>query len=62
MTPTHPSRSALSHPSRFHVDHVIPLRHPLVCGLHAHTNLRVVPALVNLKKGNRMLAIHPDSV
>lgn len=36
----------------WHVDHIVPLRHPLVCGLHSHTNIRVVPAVVNLRKNN----------
>ena len=34
------------------VDHVIPLKHPLVCGLHVETNMRVVPRRVNAAKGN----------
>lgn len=37
----------------FHIDHVIPLVHPLVCGFHCISNLRVVPAKVNLAKGNK---------
>lgn len=37
------------------VDHVIPLTHPLVCGLHVETNLRVVPQRVNAAKGNSFL-------
>jgi hypothetical protein len=36
------------------VDHEIPLRSPLVCGLHTHGNLRVIPALDNVRKGNRL--------
>jgi hypothetical protein len=39
---------------RWHVDHIIPLRAKTVCGLHVHTNLRVVPWLTNLAKGNRV--------
>ena len=37
----------------WHVDHVIPLVSQLVCGLHCSANLRVVPAKINLSKGNK---------
>ena len=37
----------------FHVDHVVPLRSSRVCGLHAHTNLQVLPGSENIAKGNR---------
>lgn len=36
-----------------HVDHIIPLQHPLVCGLHCEANLRIVSATDNIAKSNR---------
>lgn len=36
----------------FHVDHIIPLRSKLVCGLHVETNLRPLPPADNMKKHN----------
>lgn len=35
------------------VDHIVPLVHPLVCGLHVENNLCVRPLLDNIRKGNR---------
>lgn len=34
------------------VDHIIPLQGDLVSGLHIHSNLQILPALVNQKKNN----------
>jgi len=36
-----------------HVDHDIPLQHPLVCGLHVESNLRVLTASDNIRKSNK---------
>jgi hypothetical protein len=37
---------------KHHVDHIIPLRHPLVCGLHIRANLRIITATENIIKSN----------
>lgn len=42
---------------RHHVDHIVPLISPVVCGLHVSWNLRVIPAKINHIKGNRLVEV-----
>jgi hypothetical protein len=37
----------------YEVDHIIPLVHPLVCGLHVPANLQVIPKVENQRKKNK---------
>jgi len=36
----------------WHVDHIVPLQSPLVCGLHVEHNLQVIPGSDNIAKRN----------
>lgn len=47
---------------RWVVDHIVPLKNNLVCGLHSHTNLQVVTESYNASKNNKWWPNMPNEI
>lgn len=46
---------------KWHVDHIVPLKSELVCGLHVENNLQVIPGVLNISKFNRSWPDMPNA-
>lgn len=46
---------------QYSVDHVVPLNHPLVCGLHRVANFEVAPLADNIRKSNNWWPDMPET-
>lgn len=43
----------------WHVDHMIPIKSKIACGLHCGANIQVIPGVINSAKGNKMVLTQP---
>lgn len=40
---------------KYEVDHIVPIQHPLVCGLHVEHNLQILTETENISKSNNFI-------
>lgn len=45
-------RNAVEGYARWSLEHLVPLQHPLVCGLHWHGNMEITELAHNMRKCN----------
>ena len=54
------ARRMRDHGADVEVDHIIPLGHPLMCGLHVPANWQIISKSANAHKSNNYFPGHPQ--
>lgn len=47
---------------KWEIDHIVPIKSKIVCGLHAYTNIAVIPRKHNKAKSNRIWPNMPEAI